>query len=101
MKFRLGHFRRYHICIQNDQEGSLEAPANTKNHHLYSHHGKGQLLKENIILKEDKKSTVCCIIILFLDTLFDEKRCLIQNKAKLMWVQKGGILMAKILSMIA
>ena len=35
------------------------------------------------------------------NTLFDENRCLIQNKAKLMWVQTGAILMAKILSLVA
>lgn len=28
-------------------------------------------------------------------------RCLIQNKAKLMWVQTGAMLMAKILSLVA
>ena len=37
----LGHFSHYHVCIQNrHREGSLEAPAKTKNHHLYGHHGR-------------------------------------------------------------
>ena len=93
----------YHISIHNHQEGSLEAPVNTKNHHLYGHHWRANYSQKILFLfEEHKKLTVCCIIIILpLDTLFDENRCLIQNKAKLMWVQTGAILMANILSLVA
>ena len=92
----------YHIIIHNHQEGSLEVPVNTKNHHLYGHHWRANYSQKILfLLEEHKELTVCCIItILLLDTLFDENRCLIQNKAKLMWVQTGVILMANILSLV-
>ena len=98
----LGHFSHLHISIHNHQEGSLEAPVNTKNHHLYGHHWRANYSQKILfLLEEHKELTVCCIItILLLDTLFDENRCLIQNKAKLMWVQTGAILMANILSLV-
>ena len=67
----------YHITITiYHQEGSLEAPVNTKNHHLYGHHGRANYSQKILfLLEEHKKLTVCCIIIiLLLDTLFDENR---------------------------